>query len=247
MRILGGGADVADWPLFPDALGRTVAKDKVVDTIKALAVRTGQPVLDSRGGNLYGGHSLRTGGAVYLTALGLDALRVEILARWASPMLAHYAQLAPLKSLTTECKRRYFASDADGSGTSTRADRNADLSRLQTSLDQLATKLDEVQAQEVRVLARLDALDAQSLPHTYVVNATSGKWHRILFEDVDGHLDQWLAYCGWRFGKARYTRHRVIAPNVPACDFCERCLPEERSARSIDLEAADSSDGAAGV
>ena len=93
---------VSSLPLFPTEHGREVTKAAAVNTITSLASRCGSKTVDAHGRNLYGGHSLRTGGAVLLTGLGLDSVKVECLGRWHSSMLLHYSRLAPLKSLTKE-------------------------------------------------------------------------------------------------------------------------------------------------
>ena len=51
---------------------------------------------------MLGGHSLRLAGARLLSSAGLRLYQVELMARWKSPMLLHYAQTAPLKRLTQE-------------------------------------------------------------------------------------------------------------------------------------------------
>ena len=71
-----------------------------------MALKTGSAISDSHGRSLFGGHSLRTGGAVLLASIGLDISITECLARWNSPMLVHYAKQAPLKNLTNEYKKR---------------------------------------------------------------------------------------------------------------------------------------------
>ena len=83
------GVVAASLPLFPDQYGKEVTKVNAVESIVQLATRSGEATTDVRGRNLFGGHSLRTGGAVTLAGLGLDSVRIECLARWHSPMLAH--------------------------------------------------------------------------------------------------------------------------------------------------------------
>ena len=83
------GVVAASLPLFPDQYGKEVTKVNAVESIVQLASRSGEATTDVRGRNLFGGHSLRTGGAVTLAGLGLDSVRIECLARWHSPMLAH--------------------------------------------------------------------------------------------------------------------------------------------------------------
>ena len=71
-----------------------------VATVVDLARIAGSATRDSNGKLLYGGHSLRTGGAHLLAAHGLDGTAIQAMARWHSPMLSYYAGLAPLSSIT---------------------------------------------------------------------------------------------------------------------------------------------------
>ena len=87
---------------FPTMEGSTVEKVKVVETFEALHSRLNIPFLDEDGNKLRGGHSMRLAGARLLSAAGLRLYQVELMARWKSPMLIHYAQSAPLKRVTQE-------------------------------------------------------------------------------------------------------------------------------------------------
>ena len=52
-----------------------------------------------------GKHSFQSTGAVYLSSLGIELLKIQMLARWASPIITHYTRLAPLRSITNDFKR----------------------------------------------------------------------------------------------------------------------------------------------
>ena len=112
-------------PLFPTCTGDTITKRAAVSTIVNLATKMGTRTCDDLGRHLFGGHSLRTGGAQLLAAHGLDQVQIQALARWHSPMLGHYAGLAPLLSITSEYNRRLpgsmESSCADAASSSKRA------------------------------------------------------------------------------------------------------------------------------
>ena len=42
---------------------------------------------------------------MYLSSLGIELLKIQMLARWASPIITHYTRLAPLRSITNDFKR----------------------------------------------------------------------------------------------------------------------------------------------
>lgn len=82
--------------------GDIASKASVVSRMEALVTQCGLPIRDALDRPLYGGHSLRIGGAVLLASLGLDTTRIEAMARWNSPMLLYYIRSSPLKSITRE-------------------------------------------------------------------------------------------------------------------------------------------------
>ena len=51
---------------------------------------------------------------MYLSGLGIELLKIQMLARWTSAMITHYARLAPLRSITNGFKRTVLAAEAKG-------------------------------------------------------------------------------------------------------------------------------------
>ena len=92
-------------PFFPSLKGEAVTKESVVKTIKEWHRRAGLSVVDADGSELLGGHSLRTGGAVLLASEGVHIYQIELMARWKSAMLIHYAKTAPLKKMSRDYVR----------------------------------------------------------------------------------------------------------------------------------------------
>ena len=83
--------DVAEFPLFFAESGEEVEKPAAVATIYRLAELLGHSIVCPAGGYLFGGHSLRTGGAAMLASRGLDPMRIQSMDRWKSPLAVHYA------------------------------------------------------------------------------------------------------------------------------------------------------------
>eukprot|EP00971_Amphidinium_carterae_P255328 5068872-Amphidinium_carterae.1 len=77
----------------------------MVRMIERLAGMCGEDLVDVHGVNKYGGHTARVEGARRLTSIGVDMHKVQLLARWASPMILRYAGEAPLDSLTQDYVR----------------------------------------------------------------------------------------------------------------------------------------------
>ena len=229
-------------PFFPTLKGEAVAKEAVVETIKEWHRRIGLSVVDADGNELLGGHSLRTGGAVLLASEGVHLYQIELMARWKSAMLIHYAKAAPLKKMS----RDYV--------------RNKVQQELHERLDELAQALEEVKKQGAAKLTQLERAEfiaerikgplrcmAQeevallkkqllSAPSAYIQNPDRRKtWHRV---SVDGYLrppSTWRTLCGWPHGVNSFVRSDDLPEGARKCD---RCFPDSSSDSSSDGSTA---------
>ena len=95
----------SDLPLFPDALGRESSKHAAVSTIFSVVERTGASIRDAHGSYLYGGHSLRTGGAYLLASRGVNPHKIQSLGRWRSDLVIRYAGEAMSTGIATDMHR----------------------------------------------------------------------------------------------------------------------------------------------
>ena len=236
------GALPAGLPFFPSVRGETVAKEAVVSTLKVWHRRAGITVVDSDGNELMGGHSMRTGGAVLLASEGVHLYQIELMARWKSAMLVHYAKSAPLKKMS----RDYV--------------RNKVQQELHSRLDELAQALEEVKkqcpskpsqleraefvAERIKGPMRKMAQEEVSLlkrqllaaPSAYIQNPDRRKtWHKA---SVDGYLhppNTWRTLCGWPHGVNAFVR----CDNLPeGARMCDRCFPSSSSDSSSDSTAS---------
>ena len=224
-----------DMPLFPTVDGKVVDPQRMVELVDAIAELCGETVLDEHGNRRFGKHSWRTSGAVFLTSLGLDTYKVQLLARWASPLVVHYCKLAPLRALTSEFKaaaNRQLKS-SDGAGSKSVDD------KLLKMIDEkvvrhLKNAMDLYSAAHKQEVARLDALIKKcelaahnfARPRRYVINRKSKVTHRILagFDEVG--VDA-ITKCGWRYAKAKIevTAHEPTDHKLT----CDTCMPALRA------------------
>ena len=77
----------------------------MIALIEEIAQLIGEAVFLPDGWRRLGKHTWRSTGAVYLTSLGLELLKITMFARWNCPLITHYARLAPLATLGDEFKR----------------------------------------------------------------------------------------------------------------------------------------------
>ena len=100
------GLDENMLPLFPDDEGNAVTAAAMVALVDELAQITGEPVVNADGLRRFGRHSWRSTGAVWLTGtMGIEVMKVQMMARWSSPVVTHYTRLAPLKAITSDFRK----------------------------------------------------------------------------------------------------------------------------------------------
>ena len=145
-------------------------------------------------------------------------------------MLAHYARLAPLKTITEEFKAKAKA-----------ADRNQDTKLFEKKLDSLQRVVDSLVAK----LDNEDLADADAVPlpsdDVYVLNCASDIWHLASVFNASSMTG--TTVCKWQF-----TRHNAqTVPVAPFAargfSFCVRCLPRlavENSAQALSESSSSS-------
>ena len=238
-----------DLPFFPTFNGNTVDKAKVVLTFERLHERVGEPTHDEDGEKLLGGHSMRLAGARYLASSGLRIYQIELMARWKSPMILHYARSAPLTRLTQQFQ-----------DLTTRQNLNEILDDLQQRVKELQSKTLAVSMidweRKMKILEdRMAELDLSTknmirqechqlkqsmfdIPAQYVQNILSGAWHKI---SVDGLTESpcfWTTRCGWKFGGSQFRRSN----DQPESRRCDKCWPKIRNVVSDSSSSSISSD-----
>ena len=213
-----------ELPLFPDDQGNEISKLSAVECINHLVTLTGSPVISPQGKPLYGGHSMRTGGAVALSALGLDLQRIECMARWQSPMILHYARNAPLKSITSEFKLRKKMASAEAHA----EDTARHLASVQRTLDALFNKLNSVQLKDDLWASRISDLEAKNSCVQYVLNLKGGMWHKTCMHNSLCQVSTWRTNCGWLYMNSNHELKSSLPDFDSDSAICGRCLPTEK-------------------
>eukprot|EP00435_Cladocopium_sp_Y103_P032900 s3225_g8.t1 len=251
-KLFGDLRLIEDLPFFPSLRGTTVEKIKVVDSFEHVHAALGLPVRDEDGHRLLGGHSMRLAGARVLSSSGMHLYQIELMARWRSQMLIHYAQTAPLCKITQAYEQ---------SRTGTNLPETLDQVRQQMSQLQNTTRPgfdahqfeDRVAALE-RVIQTLDGCtkamiqteiqrvkrDFLNAPSEFVMNRASKTWHVV---DIDGMAhppEQWSTKCGWKFANAKFIRS-IDAP-TEQCKKCDKCWNNTESDTSSTESSTESED-----
>ena len=219
------GGDIAGCPahlsLFPSCSGGVLSKDSVVTCFERAATALGEPLRDTMGRRRYGGHSGRVSGARYLGSIGVELYKLAILARWASDTILQYVKMAPMRTLTDDCKRLLTGTTIDKVVADVRASIGADSAKLQV----LDSNLRYCISQQAAIERRLASLSTQSVA-IHVVNNNTLAAHRSASNLESQPSPNWKTVCGWRFAGANFCVHRGLSDsNFEARHLCKTCCP----------------------
>ena len=192
-----------DLPFFPTETGETVEKVKVVETLEALHTHLGLSTVDEDGNRLLGGHSMRLAGARVLSASGMHLYQVELMARWKSPMLLHYAQTAPLTKITQDfeqareeeklsAKLDSIRKQMDELSRCNQADTSSSnmeprVSKLENDITALDSRTQQMIRDEISQVRKSWSLK----PAEYVMNNSSRTWHVVHIDGIAHHPETW--------------------------------------------------------
>ena len=217
-----------NFPVFPTVDGEFFDPDASIAMVLELARRTGKHIRSAAGLLLFGRHTWRSTAAWYFAYLGMELFKIQLLARWESSVIMHYARLAPIKGVaqhTVTLKTQTRLPDI--------------IKELQASVVEMRAKLD---AMESQTRARLEeelaidvaehdpSVDMVSLP--YLLNLDTNSHHRIVTA-MESLPASWKTKCGWRFHEAAFRFiPRVLSSK--ADDICKRCFPAEHLKAKLD-------------
>ena len=197
-------------PLFPDSEGCEVSRTAAVKTIFALVEAAGGRLRDSKGSLLFGGHSLRTGGASLLATLGVHPIRIQAMGRWRSPLVIHYAG----EAMATGLVRDMALSANFSTSSEARLARNE---QFKNSVNSRLQALEDANPGEEPV----PKIGARSLAQ--VLCKTSQCVHLVPF-GPSGLADTTL--CGWIFP---VEAMELVTNEFPHHRECDACFQENLS------------------
>ena len=212
------GVAVADFPLFFAENGEEVSKPAAVATIERLVELIGLPTRSAAGSHLYGGHSLRTGGAALLAGRGVNPFRIQSLGRWKSPLVVHYAGEALAHGLAGELARTAAETGPV----------SAEIAELRRFVESVDRRLDRLELSEPAphqpTASDSSTTPLQSAPERIVINLESGVYHRT---PASAELPK--SYCGWRYEHRRkFSFVDAVPPGTSWRLICGYCLKDER-------------------
>ena len=213
-----------DIPLFPTCDGQRITKEAAIATITAVADKQGLPTVSpSSGGPLYGGHSLRTGGAQTLAGLGVDPLRIQSMGRWRSSLVIRYSGNKGSAGITGDTIRGLAGRSSSSI---------APPSTLPAITNALPDYTRDYLASEHEFTTALAA--SHGMLPVYIENETSKVVHK------KGFLGRTL--CGMQYAKWIHNERSTLPEDVSHTYLCARCCRHERNDRrsTIELLSSDS-------
>jgi hypothetical protein len=218
-------------PLFPTAAGVPAAKTAIVEALETTVQAYGAPVALPNGAKLLGGHSFRVTGAQRLAALGVEVVKIMVLARWAGETVLRYIRDAPLDNLPAEVraleeKRNLFTA----------------LEKLQAEVRGIDSKVDAQKGEAERIAHELFARFGPAVAKPYIANGnrTRFKVHVAAVDGVESLPQNWKTKCGVKFGAWAFTRH-ATKDAFPADTWCAKCFDQGGSGRRAAASSTDSS------
>ena len=216
-------------PLFPDRYGGEVDRAQAVGTINALATCIGVPIKDELGALLFGGHSLRTGGAHMLSSRGVNPFKIQAMGRWRSPLVIHYAGAAMATNIAADL--------GAGSGPA----QASAASEFATFASIIESRIAALETPDP-VLLRPPTARGHRGEGSFVTNSDTHVVHWSEVSKGGCHTAQ-KSLCGWFYLARRYTRSDTLPVGTNWKKVCDRCLPDERSALKLaDCEEASELD-----
>ena len=189
--------------------------------VEHLAVMTGEPIYNANGVKNVGRHTWRGMGAIYFSERNLEIYKIQLLARWASPVILHYARAAPLRNITEAVRD---LNDINSLGKVIRTLKN-DIKHIKANMSGIDGKTQKMLELEVAISNEREKQETSSSPPQYVRNLSTGCYHTIAVGTGDKW--KWTTQCTFQFGLAEHERL-----SEPPADFsvpCHRCFPELRA------------------
>ena len=209
-------------PLFPTADGGLVSPETMLELIELLATMLGEDLYSKEGRRKYGKHSWRSTGAVFLAGIGVDLLKIQLMARWSSEVITHYSRLAPLKAITADFKRAVMERSGKSKSSS-----KADVRSIKSAVDVAMAKVTE-EVKELDMLVR--RIQHETRPARYLRNRTTNKVHRILcgYEEAGPSA---ITHCGWKYA-GQTVAVEQDAPTIYK-QVCGTCLPALKASLAL--------------
>jgi hypothetical protein len=226
----------ADLPLFPTEEGQPVARATVITALEATVQAYGDPIMQPNGSRLLGGHSFRVTGAQQLAALGVDVIKIMVLARWAGESVLRYVREAPLDNLPDEVRALEEKRNLLGA-----------LEKLQADVRDINKRVDGQATDAAKIADELLTKFGPSVTKPFIANGNQKRFklHWAAGDGTEPLPQLWKTRCGVKFGNWDFSRHGSKS-EFPTDTWCTKCFGtqsplDNKDSSSVDHASSDSS------
>ena len=201
-----------------------MSAETMVQLIIEVALLCGEPLKNKAGQNRFGKHSWRATGAVHLAECGVEIAKITLIGRWHCSIVLLYTRTAPISNIAEDYKRARSSTEVHN----TVKNMEVSFKKVRALVEKATIGLNN----EIATLNnKLVAVEKHAKP-TFVINARTGRWHRILVTFADAGVEA-IAYCGYAYAKpsARCRFTSEMPDDTKGEDICKTCLGEERARR----------------
>ena len=169
-------------------------------------------------------------GVQRLAALGVDVVKIMVLARWAGDSVLRYVREAPLGNLSAEVRaleeQRSLMTVVLG---------------LQASVAKIGSRVDQQLLEQEAAVKDLFAKFGPAPAKPFVAKAGKGafKVHRAMTDGAELLPQLWRTRCGVKFGLWCFTRHAAVE-GFPPDALCVRCFGQGAAAPALAEVGSDS-------
>ena len=238
-----------EFPLFPDADGRTATKQMFIEAMRWVIAQAGTATTRVGPGGVqqqrFHGHCLRVSGAQMLAAAGVELSLIQLLGRWTSASVQRYTQdsaLVRVPQISQQVAnpepvvlaRVQAANPPDPLPTSPpRASGSEKLRAAQPKSAAAAMRSLRVDIQQLQ--------EAVSRPATmYVFRPRARILHLQCKYEHENAPKDWRTPCGWYYGCSNFLR---TSSEEDGARQCKKCFSlDESSGSSSDSDSSALSD-----
>ena len=220
LREWFGPGDAFDGlPLFPRVDGQPATPEDMLAVIEQIARLYGEELVTADGRRKFGKHSWRSTGAVFMSSIGIEVFKVQLMARWASAVVTHYTRLAPLKAITDDFRKALVGRKVE----MTKGQSAKKIKKLRKALDRSIHTV----AEEVKQLEdTIKMVEKKLIFKGYVINNDTGATHRVL-TTINERGSRANAFCGWKYAHKDFKLTEDAPTERKAT--CGTCLPALRA------------------
>ena len=133
-------------------------------------------------------------------------------------MILRYVSEAPLKHITSDCRRLLAGAELH----QVFEDLSAQVKAGRSEVGALGRMTRQAISEHQGIATRLAEIELRTSPKKYVLNLETGAWHLLYTYGEEVPEAAWATACGWRFSRARVRTAAAMPAAAELCGLCGR-------------------------